>query len=154
MWGKGFTNTRAIHNITNVGAYLSSYLGNICIDDQNKDEIFSSVYKSGQDIIIEEKEVLGDNGEKISRKFIKGGRLGLYPCGTNIYRCSRGIKKPEPQYMTYSEVKETLIGDKAPDFARTIVIEGEKNDGGIKRTLNSITYEHYNLKRERKNLIK
>jgi len=56
--------------------------------------------------------------------------------------------------MTYSEVKETLIGDKAPDFARTIVIEGEKNDGGIKRTLNSITYEHYNLKRERKNLIK
>lgn len=42
--------------------------------------------------------------------------------------------------MTYSEVRETIIGDKVPDFARTIVIEGERNDGGITRTLNTITY--------------
>lgn len=54
----------------------------------------------------------------------------------------------------YSEVKETIVGDKTPDFARTIVIEGGKNDGGITRTLNSITYKHYNLKREKKNPIK
>lgn len=47
-----------------------------------------------------------------------------------------------------------MIGDRAPDFARTIVIEGENNDCGSKRTLNSITYEHYNLKREKKNPIK
>ncbi|MCX8129413.1 MAG: hypothetical protein N3I35_04850 [Clostridia bacterium] len=150
LWRHGFTKTKALNNNDNIGAYLSAYLTNVEINEQNKDVVFSSVYKSGEEIVIAEKEVKGEAGKKIKKKFIKGGRLHYYPSGTNIYRCSRGIKKPTPQLMIYSEVRETIIGDKVPDFARTIVIEGEINDGGITRTLNTITYEHYNLKRKTK----
>jgi hypothetical protein len=148
LWGHGFTNIKAINNVDNIGAYLSAYLANIEINEQNKEDVFESIYKSGQEIEIEEKEVKGEDGKIIKKKYIKGGRMHLYPSGTNIYRHSKGIKKPTPQLMTYSEVRETITGDKAPDFARTIVIEGARSDGGITRTLNTITYEHYNLKRK------
>lgn len=145
LWGHGFTNTKAIKKVDNIGAYLSAYLANIEINEQNKEDVFNTIYTSGQEIVIEEKEVKGNDGKKINKKFIKGGRMYLYPSGTNIFRYSRGIKKPASQYMTYSEVKETLIGDKTPDFARTIIIEHKNNDGGSTRTLNSVTYEHYNF---------
>lgn len=72
------------------------------------------------------------------KKFIKGGRMYLYPTGTNIYRCSQGIKKPTPQLMTYSEVKKNIIGDKVPDFARTIVIEGKKTMAGLHELLTEL----------------
>lgn len=151
LWGHGFTNIKAINNVDNIGAYLSAYLANIEINEQNKDDVFDSIYKNGQEIVIEEKEVKGNDGRKIKKKFVKGGRMYLYPSGTNLYRYSRGIKKPEPQKMTYYEVKQ-IIGKKEPDFSRTVLIEGS-NEGGEKRVYNTVTYEHYNLKRKKKILL-
>lgn len=74
--------------------------------------------------------------------------LRHYASGTNLYRYSRGIKKPEPQKMTYNEAKH-IIGKKEPDFSRTVLIEGGK-EKGEKRIYNTVTYEHYNLKRKTK----
>ena len=34
-------------------------------------------------------------GEKCDKYVVKGARLNLYPVGFNIYKCSRGVKKPE-----------------------------------------------------------
>lgn len=57
IWGNGFTKTKRIESVDNIGAYLSAYLTNL------------------------------EDGRKAER-------LYLYPSGVNIYRTSRGIKKP------------------------------------------------------------
>lgn len=44
---------------------------------------FETVFSKNQIKGIEEKEVTNDSGEKVSKKFVKGGRLCLYPSGTN-----------------------------------------------------------------------
>jgi hypothetical protein len=152
MWGHGWTKTKAIIHVDNIGAYLSAYLASIEINEENKDEIFDAVFKSGRDIDIEEKEVTDDNGNKSIKKFVKGGRMHLYPTGTNIYRCSKGIVKPVSKMMSYAEAKK-IIGKKAPDFKRSIIISENKEDNTEKdnsRVFNSVTYESYNLKRKRK----
>lgn len=123
LWGHGFTKTKVISHVDNIGAYLSAYLASVEINDENKDDVFDTVYKGGREIVIEDKEVTDKDGKKTIKKFIKGGRMYLYPSGTNLYRYSRGIKKPEPQKMTYYEVKH-IIGKKEPDFSRTVLIEG------------------------------
>lgn len=57
MWGQGFTQTKRLEQVDNVGAYLSAYLTDM-------------------------------DG-------VKGKRLHYYPPFANIYRTSRGIKKPQ-----------------------------------------------------------
>lgn len=66
-------------------------MGDIEIDDSNRNQIFDTVVSKNQIKGIEEKEVTDDAGEKVSKKFVKGGRLCLYPSGTNLYRYSKGI---------------------------------------------------------------
>jgi hypothetical protein len=149
MWGHGWTGVKSVRYVDNIGAYLSAYLGNIEINEENKEEIFNSVFKSGRDIVIEEKEVTGEDGKKTTKRFVKGGRMYLYPSGTNIYRYSKGIKKPVSEMMLYSDAKK-ITGKRPPDYSRTVVIEGNKNDDEEMRIYNTITYEQYNLKRKKK----
>jgi len=145
MWGHGWTRTQRIDHIDNIGAYLGGYLASVEINDENKDEVFSAVYKSGVEINIEKKEVTDANGIRATKKFVKGGRMHLYPSGTNIYRSSRGIIKPTSETMPYSEAKK-IVGLKTPSFSRTIAIIGTTNELEEK-LYNTVTYEQYNLKR-------
>lgn len=72
-WGQGFVNVRRLKDSDNVGAYLIAYLSDV--DLNNLEGSFKQ--------------------EGTSKKIIKGGRLGLYPIGMQIYRTSRkGIKQP------------------------------------------------------------
>ena len=98
LWRYGFTKTKRIENVDNIGAYLSAYLTN-----------------------------LEDGG--------KGARLYLYPPGMNLYRCSRGIKRPEiafnnlgldDRYKVYEKQFEITQGDEV---------------------VNKVTIKQYNLKR-------
>ena len=146
LWGHGFTSTKAINHIDNIGSYLSAYLGNIEINDENKDTVFDTVYKNGQEIEIIEKEITDKNGVKSTKKFVKGGRVHLYKSGANIYRHSRGIKKPTSQKMSYAEAKKNIIKNRPPVYSHTVIIENKK---GTKK-YNSITFESYNLKRKKK----
>jgi len=147
LWGHGWTKTKSLNRVDNIGAYLGGYLSSVEISEENREEIFDTVYKSGRDLSIEEKEVTGANGKKISKKFVKGGRLHLYPSGTNIYRCSREIKPPKTQNITYGEAKE-LVGNRPPDYAQTVIVEsGERDEHHNSRQFNKIVYENYNLKR-------
>lgn len=102
-WGQGFVNVRRLKDSDNVGAYLMAYLTDV---DLNNLE--------------------GDFGEKksTSKKIIKGGRLGLYPVGMQIYRHSRkGIRQPLKLKDTKENIqKKYKIEDIMPDYYRKFEI--------------------------------
>lgn len=134
LWGQGFIKIKTLEGVDNIGAYLSAYLGDVEATDENIIEAFKQDIKAH--VMVKEVEIEG-----IKKKFIKGGRLHLYPPGMNIYRKSKGIKHPEIVEMTYKKAKEK-VGSQTPDFSRSISIFDE-ND----LLVNTITYENYNTKR-------
>lgn len=139
MWGHGFVKVKAIkQNVDNLGAYLSAYLGDVELNSDNLQELtHEGVLRPGQPMNVKEVDIQG-----VKKKFIKGGRLHLYPVGMNIYRCSRGIRKPEKEYMTYEDAKKR-IGAVTPTYeTRTLILD---DNGEI---LNAISYEQYNKKRK------
>lgn len=71
-WGKGFVDVKKLDNSDNVAAYLTAYLTNLAYDDEDVD---------------------GNTVKAIK----KGARLSMYPKGVNMFRTSRGIKKPIEQ---------------------------------------------------------
>lgn len=129
MWGQGkIVKVKALREVDNIGAYLTAYLTDIPLDD----------YING-----------GGNGGEHSieikttpdgKKFVKGARLHMYPPGMNLYRCSKGIKAPISEYMTYKKAKEKVDSAK-PTFSKTYEITTDD------QLLNQITIEQYNLLR-------
>lgn len=135
MWGHGFTKTSSLSGVDNIGAYLTAYLSDVDITGKSADEVIGIMDSALGETKVVEKEV-----GKVKKKFIKGGRLHMYPSGMNLYRCSRGIIKPETVKQKYSEVKEK-VGSAEPNFSKTFLID--VND----RPVQSVTYEQYNLSR-------
>lgn len=135
LWGNGFTKTNKLDDIDNIGAYLTAYLGDLELSYCEKNNI---KYNKND---IKEVEEVGNIKLKTPKKFVKGGRLHMYPPNFNIYRISRGIKKPKKEYYSYSVIKEK-IGLKCPTFTKAILLTDiEKNFS------NKIIYEYYNIKR-------
>lgn len=73
-WGHGFVRVQSLKDIDNIGAYLSAYLADLPTDGTSGE---LKTCKDGS-----------------TKRIVKGGRLSMYPVGMNIYRCSRGIKRP------------------------------------------------------------
>lgn len=129
LWGHGFTKTEAIKNVDNIGAYLSAYLANVELTQENAFQ----AHREKSEILTRE-----INGE--TKFFVKGARLKMYPPGMNIYRHSRGIRLPIVEEMSYRDIKK-MVGAATPNHSTTVTItDGDKN-------LNKISYEQYNLKR-------
>jgi hypothetical protein len=141
LWGHGFVKVKAIgKNVDNLGAYLSAYLGDIELNENNADDLLKEgVIMPGSKLTFKEVEIQGK-----TKRFIKGGRLNLYPSGMNIYRCSRGIRPPNIVYMQYDEAKK-IVGALTPNYSKTINILDDSEN-----IINSITYENYNMKRTEK----
>lgn len=138
LWGQGFVTVKAINkNVDNLGAYLSAYLGDIELTPENEKVIAECCPGEPEQYELKTAEVDG-----VQKKFIKGGRLHLYPTGMNIYRKSRGIKVPESTYMPYKDAKK-VVGSATPNYSSTLCV---LDDNGTE--LNRITYEQYNLKRK------
>ena len=139
MWGRGFVKVKAMRkDVDNLGAYLSAYLGDVELDENNLSELVDTgAIKPGQAFNVKEVEING-----VKKKFIKGGRLSYYPPKMNIYRSSRGIKQPTIiDNITYEEAKK-IVGDATPTYStRTLILDDEDS------ILNTIIYEQYNLKR-------
>lgn len=129
LWGLGFVTVKSLQNVDNIGAYLSAYLADVELTDE------SALYAvtSGQDVAV--KVVEGKE-----KKFIKGGRLHLYPPGMNLYRKSKGIVEPERVEMPFHEVKK-IVGAATPHYQKKITIQ----DGDFE---NTIQYVQYNTKRK------
>ena len=151
LWAKGFTTTRKVdNNIDNIGAYLTAYLGDLELTDENIKEL----ERQGADIkhleikVIKENEVIykteSEETEK-PKKFIKGARLYMYPPKFNIYRISKGIKKPKKSYTFYYKALKK-VGHREPTYKSTYSITDNKEYSDI------ISYEYYNIKREKRQI--
>lgn len=134
MWGHGWTKTKAI-NGSSLGNYLSAYLTNLELDEDNIQTLIDNGVDK-KDMIIIDKIVDG----KIV-KFIKGGRLYLYPPGTNMYRKSKGILYPPEDEGGKKEVmKRNGFENIEPSKIYKTIIS---NDAG--KVLNVITKEKYHM---------
>ncbi|MDU4936625.1 MAG: hypothetical protein E6X43_15080, partial [Peptostreptococcaceae bacterium] len=89
---------------------------------------------------IKEVEIKGSTEKK---SILKGARLHMYPPKFNLYRCSRGIKKPVISYETEIEAQKK-VSEGTLTFEKTIEISD--NDSQF---CNKINYRHYNLIRDK-----
>lgn len=130
IWGHGFTKTKSLKGIDNPGLYLTAYLG-----DMELTEAVQSGIRKGD---IAEKISTDEQGKRQTKAIIKGARLRLYPTGFNMYRNSRGVKRPEIYAATEAEAQE-LIGTAPLIYEKTIAITNEENE-----VKNIINYRQYN----------
>ena len=65
----------------------------------------------------------------------------MYPPGFNIFRYSKGCKKPIVTYTNYAEAKKKACGG-TQTFSKAVVLLDEESD--FKDT---IVYEYYNTER-------
>lgn len=147
IWSHGFTTTRRIDNVDNVGAYLCAYLADIEVTDSVDNQSIEFLQSTQSNVTIKECVVpdydrAGSPKGKAKKKFIKGGRLYLYPKGFHLYRCSKGIKRPEVVYHTYKEVLQELGSSASLTFHKSIHISDGANFD------NTLTYMYYNTKRK------
>lgn len=123
IWGHGFTKTKSLKGIGNPGLYLTAYLG---------DMELSEAVSAGQFNV----ERLAETKDK-SKAVIKGARLKLYPPGFNLYRCSRGVKRPEVWQTTEQEAQAEVKGMPLT-YEKTISITDE--GGRLRNIINYRTY--------------
>lgn len=139
LWGQGFVTVRRLRkDVDNLGAYLSAYLGDIEVNAYNE-EVIKEYTSSAK--VVEYKEIEVDGQKK---KFVKGGRLHLYPSGMNIYRKSRGIKEPKIETVDYWDIDD--IQDLKPSYVSAVSICDDDNN-----ELNNIIYEVYKIESKRIN---
>lgn len=150
VWGNGFVTVKKLEDVDNVGAYLTAYLCDCEIEDYTRyvfeknhlslpDDIsvITSQF-SGDDILVKEVE---QDGKKVSKRFVKGGRMYMYPPNFNLYRASRGIQKPIEEYLTYENAQKK-IGSAQPTFSIAIRLTDD-----VSEFQNVIIKEYYNCLR-------
>lgn len=133
LWGLGWVTIKSLKDVDNIGAYLSAYLTDVEFTEENLEE------KSMKNFLRQEREISTKIIEGKEKKFIKGGRLHMYPPGMNLYRSSKGVKKPIRQKMKMKMTKK-IVGCQKPHYQKSYHIqidEFEKN----------ITFIQYNTKR-------
>lgn len=133
LWGHGFIKIKSLKDVDNVGAYLSAYLTDLEINLEQMDLNTISRFSNS------EFEVLTKVVDGKEKKFIKGGRLHMYPPGMNLYRKSRGILFPERPRMRYKDIKK-VVQSAEPNYHKVYNVQSEDFE-------NTIAYEQYNLKR-------
>lgn len=117
IWGHGFVTVKKLDDVDNVGAYLTAYLGDMDLSDVENGNV--EVPKGYHDVKVVEVE--DDNGEILEKRYIKGGRLHLYPPKFNIFRYSRGIKKPTTEMMRADKAEKKVSADTLT-FEKTLKI--------------------------------
>lgn len=141
LWQQGFTKTTKLDDIDNIGAYLTAYLGDMEFTEENILELQKQGLNVSQMSLKEVNEIEGIK-LKEPKSFIKGGRLYMYPPKFNLYRISRGIKKPIKEYYSYHVAKEK-VGLRLPTYTKGIKISDTENSFD-----NIIIYEYYNTSRK------
>lgn len=134
LWGHGFTKTKSLKGIDNPGLYLTAYLG-----DMELTEAISTGKTHGW---ITEVDSSDEQGNRKKKAVVKGARLHLYPPGFNLYRCSRGVKRPQVYHTTEAEAME-LVGSAPLTYEKTISITD-----GAGEVRNIINYRQFNKARK------
>lgn len=123
IWGHGFTTTKGLSGIKSPGAYLTFYLSSMELTESIKAGTFQA-------------KRLSESKDK-SKAIVKGARLRLYPSGFNLYRFSRGIKRPEVWQTTEQEAQAEINGIPMT-YEKTISITDES--GRVRNIINYRTY--------------
>lgn len=131
-WKQGFVTVKRLDDVDNVGAYLTAYLGDL-------DLLEATTWQKRHARGLKEVEVEID-GKMVTKRYIKGGRLHLYPPGMHIFRWSKGVKKPTVEYIEAGQVSDKVSGQLT--FEKTVSLLDEVT--GFKSILN---YRYYNTKR-------
>ena len=142
MWGQGFTQTKAVTNCDNIGAYFSAYLTDMPLEEAQT-KVDSDTWEKIKQLPLVEKEV-EENGIKVSKQMLKGARLYLYPTGMHWYSITSGIKSPQVEKMTYDEWLEkekSLLGTQTFSSSSIIHIDADTPNIVINR-------EYYNANRK------
>ena len=132
LWKQGFVTVKRLDDVDNVGAYLTAYLGDMELTEAREQGITRGEIKT-----VEYEE----NGEQKSKRYIKGARLVMYPPKFNIFRYSRGCKKPVVSYTDYTSAKKKACGG-TQTFSKAVVLLDDDSDFA-----DTIIYEYYNTKR-------
>lgn len=127
LWRHGYVKVKALHDVDDIGRYLTSYLADIPLAELRHVDSFT-----GNPPIVTKR--VGNQDKAI----VKRGRLQYYPTGMNFYSASRGIKVPTSTFMAYAEIKQDARLGKltsaheviieAPNFHNKIITE-EYNAG-------------------------
>jgi len=128
LWGHGFVTVKTLKDIDNIGAYLSAYLADVELTGGT----VAKAVEESREII--EKEV---DGQK--KRFVKGGRLHMYPSGMNLYRKSKGMAFPDREDMKFKDIKK-VVGSSQPHYQKSYHIQNEDFE-------NTISFLQYNMKR-------
>lgn len=129
LWRQGFTKTKSLKGIDNPGLYLTAYLGDM--------ELMEAVQARAISAKIKEVDVADKDGTRQKKAIIKGARLHMYRSGINLFRTSRGIKRPTIYTMTEGEAQK-IVGEAPLTYAKTIqVVDGA---GKVRNTINYRTY--------------
>lgn len=131
-WHKGFVTVKRLDNVDNVGAYLTAYLGDMELTDEQATKMPESV-KGIKEITYKD-----SNGETQTKRYIKGARLCMYPPKFNIYRKSKGIKEPTVTVVPYRDAKQKVCCAEQT-FSKTVAL-----DDAEKKYHNVLQYEYYN----------
>lgn len=149
LWGQGFTKTKAVHGVDNIGAYFSAYLADMPLDDVKRLQE-QGVFVRGEVLAksVEDEET----GISVDKKFVKGARLALYPAGMNILRTSRGIKKPiidDISDLSSEEIKKEKASSGKLTFSSAVEVvrSSDSSSSSGDDVVNLITKEYYNTKR-------
>lgn len=144
-----FVKINKLDNVDNVGAYLTAYLGDVPVEIVNSEtnafdlgfdfddmmkfmELNSNCKLNFKTIEVEE------DGKKVEKKFLKGARLCLYPAKFNIFRTSRGIKRPVKEEMFNFQAKKR-VNAATLTFEKTLALNDTES------TFNTvINYKYYN----------
>ena len=119
IWGQGFVKIKKLDNVDNVGAYLTAYLGDMEITDDSD--------LSKQNFKLKVVDIENDKGVLETKRFIKGGRLHMYPPKFNMIRYSRGLKKPTVEYMSYKNA-EKKVSDATLTYETSFSISDKENN--------------------------
>lgn len=134
LWKQGFVTVKRLDDVDNVGAYLTAYLGDMELTECELPRIDKDQVK--------EVEYTDENGNKASKRYVKGARLHMYPAGFHIFRWSKGIKKPVISQTSYERAKEKASSAKLT-FSKAMILEDTEKD-----FKSQIVYEYYNTLRK------
>lgn len=126
-WGKGRVEVQYMYgDVDNLGAYLSAYLCNLDLNEK------------AQTLGYHDLNVVAC--ERTGKMYEKGQRLGMYPKGMKIFRRSKGVVKPETEWVEVVEAEKRI---KALAATRTFETYSEHEIKTKTGTHTQIIYNQY-----------
>lgn len=148
IWGHGFVDIQDVKSVDNVGAYFTAYLTDIPLEELG--DTLSSFRFANTEFEVTEKTFENAKGETLTKKFVKGARLLLYPSGTNLFRRSKGIKEPTI-YTTTVDKAQKKVAQLSETFSTNFEIVND--DGKIINTISKKYYKRSITQYDKKNNI-